>query len=46
MGATVVIITHNSLIKPMADQVIEIRDGKIVEDYINNNPLPVDEIEW
>lgn len=46
MGATVVIITHNSLIKPMADQVIEIRDGKIVENYINNNPLPVDEIEW
>lgn len=46
MGATVVIITHNSLIKPMADQVIEIRDGRIVEDYINNNPLPVDEIEW
>ena len=46
MGATVVIITHNSLIKPMADQVIEIRDGKIVEDYINNNPLPVDEIDW
>lgn len=46
MGATVVIITHNSLIKPMADQVTEIRDGKIVEDYINNNPLPVDEIEW
>lgn len=46
MGATVVIITHNSLIKPMADQVIEIRDGKIVEDYINDNPLPIDEIEW
>ncbi len=46
MGATVVIITHNSLIKPMADQVIEIRDGKIVEDYINGNPLPIDEIEW
>lgn len=46
MGATVVIITHNSLIKPMADQVIEIRDGKIVEDYINDKPLPVDGIEW
>lgn len=46
MGATVVIITHNSLIKPMADQVIEIRDGKIVEDYINDNPLLIDEIEW
>ena len=46
MGATVVIITHNSLIKPMADQVIEIRDGRIVENYLNDNPLPVDKIEW
>lgn len=46
MGATVVIITHNSLIKPMADQVIEIRDGKVDKDYINENPDSVDEIEW
>lgn len=46
MGATVVIITHNSLIKPMADQVIEIRDGKVDKDYINENPVSVDEIEW
>lgn len=46
MGATVIIITHNSLIKPMADQVIEIRDGKVEKDYINENPVSVDEIEW
>lgn len=46
MGATVVIITHNSLIKPMADQVIEIRDGKVDKDFINENPVSVDEIEW
>lgn len=46
MGATVVIITHNSLIKPMADQVIEIRDGKVDKDYVNENPVSVDEIEW
>lgn len=46
MGATVVIITHNSLIKPMADQVIEIRDGKVDKDYINETPVSVDKIEW
>lgn len=46
MGATVVIITHNSLIKPMADQVIEIRDGRVDKDYLNENPVSVDEIEW
>ena len=46
MGATVIIITHNSLIKPMADQVIELKDGKIIKNYENTNVLPVDEIEW
>lgn len=46
LGATVIIITHNSAIKPMADQVIELRDGKIVENYENDRPKPIDEIEW
>ena len=46
LGATVIIITHNSLIKPMADQVIQLRDGKVVEDYENPNPEPVEKIEW
>ncbi|MDD7043915.1 MAG: ABC transporter ATP-binding protein [Peptoniphilaceae bacterium] len=46
LGATVIIITHNSAIKPMADQVIELRDGKIVENYENDKPKPIDEIEW
>lgn len=46
MGATVIIITHNSLIKPMADQVIELRDGKIIENYINESPEDIEEIEW
>lgn len=42
----VIIVTHNSMIKPMADHVIEISDGKIKEDSINENPTPVDQIEW
>lgn len=46
MAATVIIITHNSLIKPMADQVIELRDGKIIENYINESPEDIEEIEW
>lgn len=46
MGATVIIITHNSLIKPMADQVIELRDGKIIENYFNESPKAIEEIEW
>lgn len=46
LGATVIIITHNSLIKPMADAVIELRDGKIVENYDNANPVSVEDLEW
>ena len=46
MGATVIIITHNSLIKPMADHVIELRDGKIMENYQNENPEQIENIEW
>ena len=30
----------------MADQVIELRDGKIIENYINENPEDIEEIEW
>ncbi|MBQ9809223.1 MAG: ABC transporter ATP-binding protein [Ruminococcus sp.] len=39
-GTTTVIITHNNAIADMADQVIVIRDGKIVEDRKNKNKLP------
>lgn len=46
LGATVIIITHNSLIKPMADTVIELKDGKIVENYDNINPVSVEDLEW
>lgn len=44
--STVIIITHNSLIKPMADEVIELKDGRILKSYTNENPVPVEELEW
>lgn len=43
---TVIIVTHNAAIKAMADHVIEISDGKVQEDYLNDQPQPVSEIEW
>ena len=43
---TVVLITHNSAITPMADHVIEMKSGKIVKDIFNENPKSVEEIEW
>lgn len=45
-GMTVVLITHNSMITPMADRVIRMRNSKVESIEINENPLPVDEIEW
>jgi len=43
---TVIIITHNSLIAPMADKVIKFKNGKAEEVIINKKPLSVDKIEW
>lgn len=45
-GMTVVLITHNSMITPMADRVIRMRNSKVESIEINENPLSVDEIEW
>ncbi len=45
-GMTVVIITHNTALTPMANRVITMRNGKVHRIAINDNPLPVDRIEW
>lgn len=45
-GMTVIVITHNSALMPMADRVIKIRNGKVAEMIQNAVPVPVEEIEW
>ncbi|MBQ8120867.1 MAG: ABC transporter ATP-binding protein [Ruminococcus sp.] len=45
-GVTVVIITHNSAIKPIADRTISVKSGKIKSIELNDNPVDIDEIEW
>lgn len=45
-GMTVILITHNSAIAPMADRVIKIKNGKVSDIIINENPVPVETIEW
>ena len=45
-GMTVIIITHNSALTAMADRVIRVKNGMVVSEEINSNPLPVEEIEW
>lgn len=45
-GMTVILITHNSAIAPMADRVIKIKNGKVSKVTLNENPIPVETIEW
>ena len=45
-GMTVILITHNSAIAPMADRVIKIKNGKVSKVTLNENPISVETIEW
>lgn len=42
----IVVVTHNSALKDMADKVIRIKSGRIEGIEINENPIPIEEIEW
>ncbi|MDE7385340.1 MAG: ABC transporter ATP-binding protein [Anaeroplasmataceae bacterium] len=43
---TVIVITHNTAITKMADHVIRVKNGKVEEEYYNEHPVPIEEIEW
>ncbi|MGN1314348.1 MAG: ABC transporter ATP-binding protein [Lachnospiraceae bacterium] len=43
---TVILITHNSALAPMADRLIRFKSGKVIEMVTNSNPTPIAEIEW
>ena len=45
-GMTVIVITHNSALAPMADRLIRIKNGKVSEMTVNENPISVELIEW
>ena len=45
-GITVIIITHNSALAPMADRLIRFKSGKVTEMSLNEHPTPIAEIEW
>ena len=45
-GMTVIMVTHNAAITPMADRVIRIKNSKVAEMTLNSDPTPVEEIEW
>jgi len=45
-GTTVIIITHNKAITPMADRVISVRNGSVTDVTLNPDPTPIAQIEW
>ena len=45
-GITVLLITHNSALAPMADRLIQFRNGTVTDISVNTNPTPIAEIEW
>ena len=45
-GRTVIVITHNSALAAMADRVIRINSGRVIEETCNPHPTPVERIEW
>lgn len=45
-GITVIIITHNSALAPMADRLIRFKSGKVTEMSLNAHPTPIARIEW
>ena len=45
-GMTVIVITHNSALAPMADRLIKIKNGKVSAVETNTHPLSIDLIEW
>ncbi len=45
-GRTVILATHNSIIATMADRVLRLRSGEIVDDVLQANPAPPEEVTW
>lgn len=45
-GCTIVMVTHNAAIAGMADRVLRLRDGRLVEDQVNEAPLCAAELDW
>ena len=45
-GITVIIITHNSALAPMADRLIRFRSGRVESETVQQNPVPIETIEW
>ena len=45
-GKNIILITHNSAISQMADRIIQVKNGRVINEILNRDPVPVERIEW
>ena len=45
-GNTVIMVTHNDAIKNMADRVVKLRDGQIRKNYLNEEKVAAEDLDW
>jgi len=45
-GMATIVVTHNGALAPMADRIIQIKNGRVSKAWLNENVVPVEEIEW
>lgn len=45
-GMTVIVITHNSALTPIADKIITVKNGKVESVVKNDNPMSIEKLEW
>jgi putative ABC transport system ATP-binding protein len=45
-GAAVVLVTHNQPLAAIADRVLQLRDGRIVSQTVNEHPIPPEDVTW
>ena len=45
-GSTILMVTHNDAIKYMADRVVKLKDGRIIDNYLNNSKILAKDLEW
>ena len=46
MGKTAIIVTHNSLLAPIADRLIEMKNGRVVREIVRETPANLEEVKW
>ena len=45
-GCTTLIVTHNANLARAADRIIKLKNGRVVENFVNEHPVSIEEVDW